>query len=64
MIRAGRTLDGTWYINRGVGRGIWLCADGVCSEEVQSGQIARSLRRSVSESDVEQLRQLINRSKQ
>ena len=63
MIRAGRDDNGKWSIGRGPGRGIWLCADGVCSEEVQSGHIARSLRSSVSESDVEQLSEMINRSK-
>jgi hypothetical protein len=54
MIRAGR-LDGTWYLGRGPGRGLWFC-DAECSKELRVGHLARALKSSANEGDLADLR--------
>ncbi|HEY1222320.1 MAG TPA: YlxR family protein [Acidimicrobiales bacterium] len=57
LVRAARDGDGRWYLGRGTGRGVWWCADSGCGEELQNGQLARSLRTAVSEGDAVALRE-------
>ncbi|HXC19059.1 MAG TPA: hypothetical protein VNT80_04035 [Acidimicrobiales bacterium] len=56
MIRAGRD-NGTWYLGRGPGRGLWWC-DAECSKGLRVGHLARALRAGASESDLEAVRAL------
>ena len=56
MIRAGR-LDGTWYLGRGPGRGLWWC-DAHCAQGLRVGHLARALKSSATESDLEAVRAL------
>ncbi len=58
MVRAGRQADGTWYLGRGEGRGVWWCSDRACGKEVRLTHLARALRASVAESEVAVLRGL------
>ena len=44
MLRAGRRLDGRWYLGRGPGRGVWWCQESTCGAELAVGQLARALR--------------------
>ncbi|MHB1210100.1 MAG: DUF448 domain-containing protein [Acidimicrobiales bacterium] len=57
LVRAGRTPEGQWYLGRGAGRGVWLCANATCGAAVQVGQVARALRHAVSASDMAALRE-------
>ncbi|MBW4078542.1 MAG: YlxR family protein [Acidobacteria bacterium] len=57
LVRAGRTPEGQWYLGRGPGRGVWMCANATCGAAVQVGQVARALRHAVSASDVAALRE-------
>ncbi|MGD0692820.1 MAG: DUF448 domain-containing protein [Acidimicrobiales bacterium] len=56
MTRAGR-LDGAWYLGRGPGRGLWWC-DAECSKRLRVGHLARALKSSANESDLEAVRAL------
>jgi len=56
MSRAGRR-DGTWYLGRGPGRGLWWC-DETCSKGLRVGHLVRALQSGASESDLEALRAL------
>jgi hypothetical protein len=58
MVRAGRDEQGTWYLGRGVGRGVWWCAEGPCEGEVRVTHVARALHRAAHESDVAALKGL------
>ena len=61
MMRAGRTANGTWYLGRGDGRGVWWCSDRECGGEVRLTHVARALRAGVAESEVAVLRGLATR---
>jgi hypothetical protein len=56
MIRAGRS-DGTWYLGRGPGRGLWYC-DAECSKGLRVGHLARALKSSAGDRDLGALRAL------
>ena len=56
MTRAGR-FDGTWYLGRGPGRGLWWC-DEECSKGLRVGHLARALKSGANEDDLEALRAL------
>ena len=56
MVRAGRA-DGTWYLGRGPGRGLWWC-DVHCSKGLRVGHLARALKSSADERDLEAVRAL------
>lgn len=58
LVRAGRREDGTWYLGRGPGRGLWWCALGSCAGSLSVGAARRALRAPVSEADAEALRAL------
>ncbi|MHB8380451.1 MAG: hypothetical protein ACYDB2_11195 [Acidimicrobiales bacterium] len=58
MTRAGRDAHGTWYLGRGVGRGVWWCVGQPCEQELRVNHVARALRTTVFESDVAALRGL------
>jgi len=58
LLRAGRDLDGRWYLGRGDGRGVWLCQGSKCVQELRASHVARSLRTAVSEGDVATVRAL------
>jgi hypothetical protein len=58
MLRAGRRLDGRWYLGRGPGRGVWWCQESTCGAELAVGQLARALRSAAGRSDLESLRAL------
>jgi predicted RNA-binding protein YlxR (DUF448 family) len=58
MVRAGRDAQGTWYLGRGVGRGVWWCKEGHCEEEVRVTHVTRALRSAAHESDVAALKGL------
>jgi hypothetical protein len=51
MDRGARNDDGSWYLGRGPGRGIWWCRGTNCRASLTAGQLARALRGPVSESD-------------
>jgi predicted RNA-binding protein YlxR (DUF448 family) len=59
MLRAGRGVDGQWYVGRGSGRGVWWCKELDCSESLQVGHLARALKSAVREADLEDLRALV-----
>jgi hypothetical protein len=56
MTRAGRS-DGTWYLGRGPGRGLWFC-DEDCAPALRVGHLARALKAEVDEGDLEAVRAL------
>ena len=58
MVRAGRRVDGTWYLGREGGRGVWLCRRDECATGVRTGHLARALRSTVSEQDVVRVKEL------
>ena len=51
MRRAGR-VDGTWYLGRGPGRGLWFC-DAECAQGLRVGHLARALKSSANDADLE-----------
>ncbi|MHB8335440.1 MAG: YlxR family protein, partial [Acidimicrobiales bacterium] len=53
LCRAGRGEDGSWYLGRGVGRGVWWCRDRDCGSRLRWGAVARALRSPVSAADVD-----------
>ncbi len=55
MQRAGRRRDGTWYLGRGVGRGVWWCRDGSCVARLESRTLSRALRVALTAADVDNL---------
>ncbi|MGA2968424.1 MAG: YlxR family protein [Acidimicrobiales bacterium] len=55
MVRVGRRSDGTWYVGRGSGRGIWWCRESTCEASLHVGHLARALRSSVGPGDLEVL---------
>ncbi|NNN01089.1 MAG: hypothetical protein HKL86_04575 [Acidimicrobiaceae bacterium] len=58
MLRAGRTPDGTWYLGRGDGRGVWWCDEVECESALRIAQLARALRTSLGERDFADFRSL------
>jgi predicted RNA-binding protein YlxR (DUF448 family) len=60
MLRAGRGLDGQWYVGRGNGRGVWWCKESDCSELLHVGHLARALKSAVREADLQDLLALVN----
>jgi len=61
--RAGRSPEGQWYLGRGGGRGLWWCRDTPCVGSLSVSQVARAMRTTVTVGDLEELRQLAQRSK-
>jgi hypothetical protein len=53
MSRAGR-VNGAWYLGRGPGRGLWWC-DEACAKGLRVGHLARALKSSANEGDLEDL---------
>gem|GEM_PF-603694 len=58
LARAGRASDGSWYLGRGPGRGVWWCADARCASSLSAGALARALRAPVTEASAGALRAL------
>jgi len=56
MTRAGRS-DGSWYLGRGLGRGLWWC-DAECSTGLRVGHLARALKSAATEDDLAAVRAL------
>gem|GEM_PF-1209557 len=62
MVRAGYTPDGSWYLGRGTGRGVWWCAGTSCEGEIQMSQVAKALRSPVTSAQFEDFSKLIRSS--
>lgn len=55
LVRAGRRADGSWYLGRGPGRGVWWCAQGECATGLSAAAASRALRAGVSGAEAEAL---------
>jgi predicted RNA-binding protein YlxR (DUF448 family) len=58
LARAGRSPEGSWYLGRGPGRGVWWCAQGACAGALSVGVLARALHAPATSADLAALRAL------